>query len=53
MNWRNDETDFHCPCHDGVFDVEGKVVSGPPPRPLDEYENKVEDGNLFIHFVEG
>ena len=33
--------------------VEGKVVSGPPPKPLDEYENKVEDGNLFIHFVEG
>jgi menaquinol-cytochrome c reductase iron-sulfur subunit len=53
VNWRNDETDFHCPCHDGVFDMEGKVVSGPPPRPLDEYENKVEDGNLFIHFVEG
>jgi menaquinol-cytochrome c reductase iron-sulfur subunit len=53
VNWRNDETDFHCPCHDGVFDIEGKVVSGPPPRPLDEYENKVEDGNLFIHFVEG
>jgi Rieske Fe-S protein len=53
VNWRNDETNFHCPCHDGVFDIEGKVVSGPPPRPLDEYENKVEDGNLFIHFVEG
>lgn len=53
VNWRNDETDFHCPCHDGVFDIEGKVVSGPPPKPLDEYENKVEDGNLFIHFVEG
>jgi len=53
VNWRDDETDFHCPCHDGVFNIDGKVVSGPPPRPLDEYENKVEDGNLFIHFVEG
>jgi menaquinol-cytochrome c reductase iron-sulfur subunit len=53
VNWRNDETDFHCPCHDGVFNIDGKVVSGPPPRPLDEYESKVEDGNLFIHFVEG
>lgn len=50
VNWRDAETDFHCPCHDGVFDIEGKVVSGPPPRPLDEYETKVEDGNLFIHF---
>jgi len=53
VNWRNDESDFHCPCHDGVFNIDGKVVSGPPPRPLDEYETKVEDGNLFIHFVEG
>ena len=53
VNWREDAVDFHCPCHDGVFDIEGKVVSGPPPRPLDEYETKVEDGNLFIHFVEG
>jgi menaquinol-cytochrome c reductase iron-sulfur subunit len=50
VNWRDDESDFHCPCHDGVFNLDGKVVSGPPPRPLDEYETKVEDGNLFIHF---
>ena len=53
VNWREDAVDFHCPCHDGVFDIEGKVADGPPPRPLDEYETKVEDGNLFIHFVEG
>jgi Rieske Fe-S protein len=50
VNWRDGETDFHCPCHDGIFDIEGKVVAGPPPRPLDEYETKLEDGNLFIHF---
>lgn len=52
VNWRDEETDFHCPCHDGIFDIEGKVTDGPPPRSLDEYETKVEDGNLFIHFVE-
>jgi Rieske Fe-S protein len=52
VNWRDTETDFHCPCHDGIFDMDGKVTDGPPPRPLDAYETKVEDGNLFIHFVE-
>jgi Rieske Fe-S protein len=30
------------------FDIFGDVVAGPPPRPLDEYENKVEEGVLFI-----
>ena len=23
-----------CPCHAGTFDLEGNVLSGPPPRPL-------------------
>ena len=52
VHWEVDEKDYVCPCHDGIFDVEGKVVAGPPPEPLWEYENKIEDGNLFI-FVEG
>jgi cytochrome b6-f complex iron-sulfur subunit len=26
-----------CPCHDGRFDLNGRVLSGPPPRPLTQY----------------
>ncbi|MCK4977786.1 MAG: ubiquinol-cytochrome c reductase iron-sulfur subunit [Anaerolineales bacterium] len=52
VHWEEGEQVYVCPCHDGIFDVEGKVVAGPPPEPLWEYENKIEDGNLFI-FVEG
>lgn len=37
-----------CPCHTGVFDLEGRVKSGPPSRPLDRYEYKVEDGVLYV-----
>lgn len=33
-----------CPCHAGVFGPDGKVLSGPPPRPLPEYE-VVQVGN--------
>jgi hypothetical protein len=29
------------------------VVSGPPPRPLDSYEIKMDGGQLFIHLREG
>ena len=52
VNWKEDQKQYVCPCHDGHFDERGKVVSGPPPRPLDEYEHKVENGILSIHFVE-
>jgi Rieske Fe-S protein len=35
-------TRFRCPCHGGVFDAEGNVVEGPPPRPLDRVEVRVD-----------
>ncbi|NOY99699.1 MAG: ubiquinol-cytochrome c reductase iron-sulfur subunit [Chloroflexi bacterium] len=53
VNWHEDVQEYICPCHDAQFDADGKVLGGPPPRPLDKYEIKVEDGDLFIHFVEG
>jgi len=48
VRWISDLKQFYCPCHDGIFDQEGNVVSGPPPRPLDRYEVKVENEQLFI-----
>jgi len=48
VTWHEDEEIYICPCHDGEFDIFGDVVAGPPPRPLDKYENKVEEGVLFI-----
>jgi menaquinol-cytochrome c reductase iron-sulfur subunit len=48
VRWVSGQGEFFCPCHNGVFDKEGNVVSGPPPRPLDRYEVKVEDDELFI-----
>ena len=39
---------FICPCHAGEFDLEGNVVSGPPPKPLQQFAVKVQDGNLVI-----
>jgi menaquinol-cytochrome c reductase iron-sulfur subunit len=47
--WDADKKRFLCPCHNGVFDIHGKVVSGPPPRPLDQYSVKVTSGRLLIH----
>jgi quinol---cytochrome c reductase iron-sulfur subunit, bacillus type len=48
VRWIPDQERFFCPCHNGVFDKSGNVISGPPPRPLDRFETKIEDGVLFI-----
>jgi menaquinol-cytochrome c reductase iron-sulfur subunit len=48
VRWIDGRQEFFCPCHNGVFDKQGLVVSGPPPRPLDQYPTKVEDGQIFI-----
>ncbi len=42
---------FQCPCHHGMFDVKtGAVLDGPPPRPLDQLEAKVEKGILYAAY---
>jgi Rieske Fe-S protein len=48
VRWITEQEEFFCPCHNGVFDKQGNVVSGPPPRPLDRYEVKVEDDQIFV-----
>ena len=48
VTWDEESKIFKCPCHDGRFDAEGKVVSGPPPRPLERHKTKVEDGRILL-----
>jgi Rieske Fe-S protein len=40
--WDASKKHFKCPCHGGVYDVSGKVLDGPPPRPLTVIEARVE-----------
>ena len=48
VRWISNQSQFFCPCHNGVFDKNGDVVAGPPPRKLDRYETKVENDQIFI-----
>jgi len=48
VRWVEDQDGFFCPCHNAIFDRNGDVVQGPPPRPLDRFEAKVEDGQIFF-----
>jgi cytochrome b6-f complex iron-sulfur subunit len=38
VQYRSGQSDIWCPCHNGIYDRYGQVVSGPPPRPLEEYK---------------
>jgi menaquinol-cytochrome c reductase iron-sulfur subunit len=53
VNWKADQKEFICPCHNAQFSAEGNILGGPPPRPLDRYQTKVENGTVSIHLLEG
>ena len=56
VNWNADKQEYICPCHDAQFGIDGNVLGGPPPRPMDRYSGdqvEIKDGTLLIHFVEG
>lgn len=48
VRWISDQGQFFCPCHNAVFNKQGEVVTGPPPQPLDQYEVKVEDEQIYV-----
>lgn len=47
-HWHAQNNEFLCPCHNGLYDIEGRVTGGPPPRPLDTYPTAIEDGVLYV-----
>jgi menaquinol-cytochrome c reductase iron-sulfur subunit len=49
--WDAERHRFLCPCHTAVFEVDGAVVSGPAPRPLDRYACRVVGGRLLVRPV--
>ena len=38
VQYRSDLRQIWCACHNGIYDLNGRNVSGPPPRPLDVFD---------------
>lgn len=41
-----------CACHNGFYDVEGRNISGPPPRPLGRLDVFVKNDKVFVAQIE-
>jgi Rieske Fe-S protein len=48
VQYRSDQEDIWCACHNGVYDLEGRNVSGPPPRPLERYVAHVVGNEIVV-----
>jgi len=48
VKFDKERQEFICPCHAGTFNLEGDVVSGPPPAPLRKCTGRMKGDNLVI-----
>ena len=48
VQYRPDLQRIWCACHNGQYDVNGRNVAGPPPRPLEAYDVNVKDDDIVI-----
>ncbi len=48
VQYRGDLGVIWCACHNGKYDLNGRNISGPPPRPLDEYKVVQQGEDIFV-----
>jgi Rieske Fe-S protein len=48
VQYRKDRSDIWCACHNGVYNLDGGNVSGPPPRPLMPLEVNVRGDKIVV-----
>lgn len=48
VNWIEATKNFACPCHGGVYDIKGRVLGGPPPRPLYHRAIKIQGDSVMV-----
>jgi Rieske Fe-S protein len=48
VQYRPDLNEVWCPCHNGKYSVDGANISGPPPRPLQDFSVVVKGKDIYV-----
>ena len=48
VQYRDDLREVWCACHNGKYNLDGRNVSGPPPRPLEAFDVQVRGDEIFV-----
>ena len=48
VQYREDLHEVWCACHNGMYDLNGRNVSGPPPRPLEAFDVHVREDEIVV-----
>jgi Rieske Fe-S protein len=48
VQYRSDLEHIWCACHNGHYDLNGRNIAGPPPRPLDAFDVTVQGEDIMI-----
>jgi len=48
VQYRQDLDEIWCACHNGHYNLQGKNIAGPPPRPLEEYVVNIQGKDVYV-----
>ena len=48
VQYRKDLEAIWCACHNGTYDLNGRNISGPPPRPLEQYRVVLQGEDVYL-----
>ncbi len=48
VQFKEDTQQIFCACHNGIYDLQGRNVSGPPPKPLKQYDVNITNDEIRI-----
>jgi Rieske Fe-S protein len=51
VGYSPERNQIECPCHRGVYSMDGVNIGGPPPRPLEELQVSVNEGSIIVSAV--
>ena len=46
--WKDQDQQFHCSCHGGIFRRDGSVAAAPPTQPLEHLTVRHRDGTVTV-----